>query len=76
MLIKVKVSDWFKKFTNGETEIEMNLSGSHSITDIIDILKIPIEEVGFATKNNIKCQLDELVLDNDSIKIYPYIIGG
>jgi len=63
---------------HGESEFKINILHGQSITifDIVDRLKIPREEVGFATRNNVKCNLDVILQEEDRIKIYPLIIGG
>lgn len=75
MKVKVQVSSYFKKYIDN-TELEIEVSDSSNAEELIRLLGIPLEQVGFVTVNNQKADMNMKLTDGQKIGIYPYIIGG
>lgn len=83
MRIRVEVLGWLKKFAKEKPywELELSNQGLHAI-DIINLIEIPREEIGFITIKNPEASRERLVDDTypvsegDSIRLYAMIIGG
>lgn len=82
MKIHVEVNYWFKRFTQGKTAFELEIKDKAAIIDAVKEAGIPNEEIGFV----MRCkkleesfsivEIESLLEDGDSIKLYPSIIGG
>lgn len=75
MKVKVEVSSYFRRFTDS-MEFEVEVSENMYAEDIIGLIGIPIDQVGFVTVNNQKMNMDVKLKDGEKLGIYPYIIGG
>ena len=56
--------------------IEVEVADGQSVSEIIDLLKIPGPEVMMVIKNKQKIPLDHVPGDNDLIELYPVLAGG
>jgi len=76
MKIGVEVNDFFKRFgvNVGKFEIECNINSK--IEDIVKILNIPPERIGFTVVNGKRANLDYVLSEGDNLVIIPYALGG
>jgi hypothetical protein len=83
MRITVEVAGWLKKFAQGKPtwELEVNHQGPRAM-DVINLVKIPREEIGFITVKKTRLDKEKLVDENytisegDTLRLYSIIIGG
>jgi acetolactate synthase small subunit len=76
MKIKIEASNYFNKNLEN-TNFEMDIpKEKNKIIDVIKLLEIPEDEVGFATVNDIKVNFNQVLNENDCLGLYPFIIGG
>lgn len=66
------------RLKGNENSFTLNLEGRDEITlnELIVLLGIPQDEVGFATRNKVKFDWNEPIRNDDSVKLYPVIIAG
>ncbi len=74
MTITVKLFAYFRE--GRFITKEMDLPEKTSVSDIIENLRIPVEEVGITMINGKHCQLDATLNPGDSLSIFPMIGGG
>jgi molybdopterin converting factor small subunit len=80
MPINVKLYATFRRFAPPETGLGESFSldiENKNISEVIDLLKIPIEKGVIVMVNGIRItDLNHLVQDNDLIVIFPLLGGG
>lgn len=83
MVITVELFYTLKKyckdrFKGAENSFVLEVDDKDEITldELISYLNVPNDEVGFATKDNVKHNWNDPIKDGDKIKIYPVIIAG
>lgn len=77
MKINILLSSCFNHYLgqNNCGTIEI-LDKEPSVRCLLSILKIPESEVGFVMVNGIRCDLNYILHENDTVKILPQLIGG
>ncbi|MCX7745902.1 MAG: hypothetical protein N2645_03280 [Clostridia bacterium] len=82
MKVTIEVTSWFKRFTGGRTQMELEILEGTSALDAAADTGIPKDEIGFitvCTGTGDECLLvkDEYtVKDGDILRVYPMLIGG
>jgi molybdopterin converting factor small subunit len=80
MLVKVKVFANLKNYARAEglpgTPFELDLPGGSTLLDVVNELKIPVEEVKITFINGIAQALEHPLSPGDDIGIFPPIGGG
>ena len=76
MVIYISFSEWFKRFTGGAGEMELNLSTGSAAIDAALAAGIPKSEVGFITVNDTKVDEGFILTEGDKLRVYPLMIGG
>jgi sulfur carrier protein ThiS len=76
MRITIELSSWFKRYTAGQEQLEVDACEGATVAEAVKASGIPIEEVGFIVRNNEKINEGLILSEGDRIKLYPYIIGG
>lgn len=76
MKIYIEVASWFKRYTAGKTELELEIAGGATACEAAAAAGIPVEEIGFIASGNGKIDPGYLLVDGDRLKVYPHIIGG
>ena len=83
MVITVELFHTLKKynkerFKDDENSFELSIDGRDEILldELVSLLNIPDEKVGFATINSVKHNWNDPIKDGDRIKIFPVIIAG
>jgi molybdopterin converting factor small subunit len=74
--VKISVTSWFKKYTAGREELELEVKDGASALYAAVNAGIPEAEIGFITVNAVKADKEQAVKSGDRIKVFPYIIGG
>lgn len=74
--VQVVLGSWFKRYTEGKTVFDLTIYETASTREVLGTLKVPVNEVGFVTINNVKQDIDCVLKENDIARIYPHIIGG
>lgn len=81
--VKVKVSSWFKKYTNGVYDLCLELEAGSKTGDLIKKLGIPENEIGSIIVTNRDRLFEKRRVDfeyemrnGDQILIIPPILGG
>lgn len=77
MRINLSLSSYYNRYLsiNNMRTIEID-EEEPSVHILLSILQIPASEVGFIMVNGIRCNLDFLLHENDTVKILPALIGG
>lgn len=76
MQISVELSAWLKRYTDGKSTMTVELPEGATIQDLIQSLAIPVEEVGFAVVNDQRKDFDYVIMPQDKISLYQYILAG
>jgi len=76
MRITIEFSSWFKRYTAGQEQLEVEACEGITAAEAVRAAGILFEEVGFIVRNNEKINEGLILSDDDRIKLYPYIIGG
>ncbi|MCX7708336.1 MAG: MoaD/ThiS family protein [Clostridia bacterium] len=76
MRIQISVTSWFKRFTDGIAEMEIEVSDGAAAVEAVLKTGIPLKEIGFVTVNDMKVDMDHLLHEGDRLRAYPTIIGG
>ena len=76
MNIKVQVTSWFYRYTNGQNEISINVSHGSNILSVLDLAGIPAEEVGFVIIEDKIRDLTSILNEDITINVFQPIIGG
>ncbi len=76
MKIYVEVVNWFTRFTDGKSELELDMAPGTNAGEAVGKTGIPEDETGFITVNGLKVQKGHILADGDRLKVYPVIIGG
>lgn len=83
MRITVEVSGWLKKFAKGKPLWELDLQNQGLCAlDVINMIGIPREEIGFIIVKNLGSDKERPVADSypvsdgDRLRLYAMIIGG
>lgn len=76
MKVHLEFSGWFKRYTNGRTRLEIDISPGTTAIQVITSSGIPEAEVGLITVTDVKVAHDYLLNNGDEIRVYPTIIGG
>lgn len=91
-IVSVKVTSWFKKYTNGQLEQNVEISRGTTIADLIRSMGIPISDIGsYIIMNSSSTYFDESNIEvkrkrsvdasyelvyGDTLQIIPLLIGG
>lgn len=75
MKIRVEVSGYFDKYID-KCKFDIDIPSGVNIDYIIQILRIPKDEIGFVIADNKKVDFSYLIDEGETIGIYPYIVGG
>lgn len=76
MKISIEVSNWFKKYTGGQTQLEIDVQADMAASKAVSATGIPEEEIGIIIVNGTKVSADYTLKEGDRIKAFPLIIGG
>ena len=76
MKVKLILTSWFRRYSEGAGEIAVEVPEKSTVRDILNKTKIPFEEIGFVHLNGKIMEMDEEVKDGEELKIYTKIIGG
>jgi putative ubiquitin-RnfH superfamily antitoxin RatB of RatAB toxin-antitoxin module len=76
MLVYLELSGWFKRYTNGRTRLEIDISPGTTAIQAITLSGIPEAEVGLITVFDEKVAQDHMLSHKDIIRVYPVVIGG
>ncbi|HHV18084.1 MAG TPA: hypothetical protein GXZ27_04420 [Thermoanaerobacterales bacterium] len=74
-MVKIRVNLSLKEYTNN-TDIEINIDQQVPLTEILDKLGIPEEQVGMVIKNGKWAPKSCNVSNNDTIELFPQLSGG
>lgn len=67
----------FASFRTGRFEIETgDYPAGTTVADVADSLKLPRSELGIMMINNRHVKLDRLLVDGDSLALFPLLGGG
>ncbi|RUM89762.1 MAG: MoaD/ThiS family protein [Thermodesulfatator sp.] len=67
----------FGRFRLGRfKEKQMNVRPGTSVSQVIELLEIPLDEVGVSMVNSRHCRLDHVLSDNDVLALFPMVGGG
>ncbi len=74
MNITVKL---FASFRNGRFDIEVkNYPDGTTVADVADILSLPQSELGIMMVNSRHVKLDRVLVDGDTLALFPLLGGG
>ena len=76
MLVYLELSGWFKRYTAGNTRLEIDIMPGTTAIQAITSTGIPESEVGLVTVSDIKVAHDHILSHGEIIRVYPIIIGG
>lgn len=83
MQVTIKVSSWFKRYTDGKFQLEIEIEEGATVCDAVCRAGIPRSEIGFVSvEDSQKDRMEKRVDDNYKategcvIYVFPYIIGG
>lgn len=76
MRITVKIYASLRKHTDGEGTIELELQKNSEVEDILEMLRIPDDEVKIIMINGKRSQTNMVLRDGDRVAIFPPIAGG
>lgn len=76
MNILIEISSALKKYTQGNTKIELELTVETLAIEAVKCIGIAEEEIGFLTVNGVKVDPQYVLKEGDILKAYPIIIGG
>jgi len=84
--VKIVVSSWFKRYTDGLSSLELELNSGETAWKAVCMVGIPRNEIGFITVDTAdedgstvrskKIDDSYVAVDNDVLRVYPVIIGG
>jgi hypothetical protein len=72
MILQIELtSHLLKRKASGKIEFQ-----GYTIKEALVAFGLNIEEVGFVTRDKMRCVLDEPAIDGATYKVYPTIIAG
>lgn len=76
MKVKLILTSWFKRYSDGAGEIMIEVPEKSTVKDVLNKTKIPLEEIGFVHLDGKIKRMDEMVNNREELKIYTKIVGG
>jgi molybdopterin converting factor small subunit len=80
MLVYVKVFATLREYMDPKPEIgiktEMKMEEGSIISDIIDLIKLPRDEVKIIFRNNSHAKVEDRLENDDVIAFFPAVGGG
>ncbi|GAB6171365.1 hypothetical protein JCM15765_08430 [Paradesulfitobacterium aromaticivorans] len=55
---------------------ELNISANLSLNGLIEFLNIPSSAIAFMVVNGVKTNINYLLQENDTVKVFPWVAGG
>ena len=76
MEVKMHVTSWFYRYTNGEKDISIAVNEGTNLLTALDLAGIPADEVGFVIIDDKIRDLRSIVNENETVNVFQPIIGG
>ena len=83
MQVSIKVTGWYRRYTSGVTELDVQIKEGEPIGAILCRIGIPEDEIGFITSDQSfsggRFQVVEkshILVEGEHIKVFPLILGG
>ena len=75
MKVTVETGKWAERYVN-ERVVVLDIAEGSTATDIVAVLKIPVEEAGLAVLNGKAVAKNHTFSDGDVVTLHPIIVGG
>jgi sulfur carrier protein ThiS len=76
--VHVRLMSRFRKYLPDQArgEVDIELPRGATLNDLVAILAIPRRVKLFAVNDEHEKDLDRVLHDGDSIRVYPFVVGG
>ncbi|MBM7582763.1 sulfur carrier protein ThiS [Caldicoprobacter guelmensis] len=76
MRIGIEVNDFFGNYGSRTGKFEMDVKPGFSVQNLLEILNIPLDKVGFVIVNQKRVDCDYVFSEGDSVHVLPFATGG
>ena len=76
MKVKLLLTSWFKRYSDGKDFLEVEVPAGSSVEEVLKKSGIPLDEIGFVHSDGKMKRMSEIAGDSEELKVFTKIIGG